>query len=607
MRRQDRLHPAIGGGAILILTLIAYAPSYSNGFVWDDDDYVTNNLALRSADGLVRIWTAPGAVPQYYPLTHTSFWIEWQLWRNNATGYHIVNTLLHALNAILLWRLLRRLKLPGAWAAGLIFAVHPMMVESVAWVTERKNVLSAMFALSSLHVYLRYQLMRDRRTAGRGGMYIAALCLFIAAMLSKTTAATLPAVALVLVWWKRGLLQWRDVRPLAPFFAIAVVMGLMTAWLEQHFVGAQGDSFDLTFAQRLLVAGRVCWFYPFKLLWPVDLAFIYPRWTIDASAAWQWLFPVTAAALPIALVACRRRINRGPAAAILIYGGMLFPAMGFFNVFPMRFSFVADHFCYLPAAALIALIATVLSRMRLVTGAIVVALIALTCQQTHIYESKRTIWADTVEKNPNAVIARVNYGIALTRDDELKTAQEHIEHALKIEPDNPRALNALGNIHRKTGRIDEAQRVYKQLVAAHPNRPAAKISLALLYYERNNGDPRVRELAEDVMRDLYPQALPPGLIGAVHANRPPPHAAEAHLLMGLVHANAGKDADAIEQFSKALVLRDNYADAHYQLGLALARQKQFDRAAHHLLRTLELNPKHPRAQRFLDAVRRQLQ
>jgi len=613
MRKRSRLYSALGGtrgiqtGAILILTLIAYAPSLSNGFIWDDDDYVINNLALRDLQGLKRIWCERGAVPQYYPMTHTTFWVEYHIWGDAPLGYHLINILLHAANAVMVWLILKRLKVPGAFVAGVIFAVHPMMAESVAWITERKNVLSGLLCLLSLHFYLRYAVMRERNWAGAWRVYGLALGLFIAALLSKTIVATLPAVILVLTWWKRGSIRLRDVLPVVPFFIMGIALGLNTIWMEQMVVGAQGEAFDLTLADRLLVAGRAAWFYPGQLLWPADLIFIYPRWQIDSAMWVQWLFPVTAVLLLLTLLTTRRRIGRGPLTAALIYGGMLFPAMGFFNVYPMRFSFVADHFCYLPSIALIAIISCALSRRGAVAVVIVVVLMVLTWQQTPIYQNKQTLWADTVDKNPNAVIARVNYGLTLINDGRFVAAQQQIEHGLSIDPHNAQALNAMGNVYRKQGRNDEAQVVYEQLIKEKPHLLVAKINLAFLLYERNKNNPRVRSLAEAVMQRLDPKTAPAGLPIAALANRLSPHAPEAHLLMGLVHANANQDADAMNQFVKALQLREEYPDAHYQLGLALARQNQFDRAAVHLQRTLQLNPHHPRAQKFLDLIRQQQQ
>ena len=228
---------------LVAATMIAYQPVWHAGFIWDDDDYVINNPTLRSLAGLRQIWCHLAATPQYYPLVHTSFWLEYHLWGLNPPGYHIVNVLLHALAAILLWRLLARLRLPGAWLAAAIFALHPVAVESVAWVTERKNVLAAVFYFAAALAYLR--ITGEAADGGkqiRGSLrwYFLSLALFVAALLSKTVACSLPAAMLLAIWWKRGRIAGRDVWSLLPFFAAGMAMGLMTSWLERIHVGARG-------------------------------------------------------------------------------------------------------------------------------------------------------------------------------------------------------------------------------------------------------------------------------------------------------------------------------------------------------------------------------
>ena len=252
----------------MALVLVSYAPVLRAGFIWDDDGYVTENSTLHSIDGLRRIWFEIGAVPQYYPLVHTSFWIEQHAWGLSATGYHAVNILLHAANAILVWRVLTRLQVPGAWLGAALFAVHPVEVESVAWITERKNVLSLALALSSMLCYWRFAPAESPTTASpraRAGYYLASWLVFVAALLSKTVVATMPAVLLVICWWKRGRVTWGDVLPLLPFFAVGVALGSITVWTETHVVGAVGEDWALTPIQRLLVAGRALWFYAGKL------------------------------------------------------------------------------------------------------------------------------------------------------------------------------------------------------------------------------------------------------------------------------------------------------------------------------------------------------
>jgi protein O-mannosyl-transferase len=475
----------VGAGLIILITLLAYRTALPGGFIWDDDLHVTKNLPLRSLEGLARMWMEPGAVPQYYPLTHTTFWIEYHLWQLNPFGYHIDNVLLQALNAILLWAVLQRLRIPGAWLAAVLFAVHPANVESVAWITERKNVLSCAFYLSALLAYLRFYRLgeteasgpdktplseglptphyfrpkvshrtrmtetarsiqtarsRDRRRTPvllegalseprRWGFYWLAFTFFACAMLSKTVTCTLPAAILLLIWWKRGRVGWRDVWPLVPFCAVGAALGWTTASIEKSRVGAVGMEWEYGFAERVLIAGRAVWFYAVKLAWPVNLTFIYPRWNIDAGQWWQWLFPLAAITVAAMLWVWRRRIGRGPLAAMLFFVGTLGPALGFVNVYPMRYSFVADHFQYLASAGLIAAAvaaaATVVRQrtVRIASGVAVTALFCiLTWRQGRIYHDPETLWRDTLAKNPDCWMAHNNLGVLLAARGDLPGA-----------------------------------------------------------------------------------------------------------------------------------------------------------------------------------------
>src|SRR5437870_3711674 len=383
--------PAVAGGsaapalALVLLVVATYLPALRAGFIWDDDAYVTANATLRSFDGLRRIWLEPGAVPQYYPLTFTSLWLDYHLWGLHPLGYHLVNVLLHAANAILVWLVGRRLALPGAWFAAAVFAVHPVHVESVAWVTERKNVLSGALYLAAFLAYLR-------AAGGARGAYGLALGLFVGALLAKTVTCTLPVVLLLVLWWRNGRV---DVAPLLPFFVLGAAAGFVTAWTEGHHVGATGELWRLSLPDRCLIAGRALWFYAAKLAWPHPLAFIYARWHVDAAVWWQYLFPLAAAATVAALHLARGRIGSGPLVAALCYVATLAPAPGFVNVYPMRYSFVADHFHYLaslPPIALAAAGATRLPRPQVIGAGVLLALGTLAWRQALVYRDAETIW-----------------------------------------------------------------------------------------------------------------------------------------------------------------------------------------------------------------------
>ena len=285
----NKRYPWLQAAAIVLLMFMVYASAIGGGFIWDDDSYVTQNPLLTSPHGLLEIWTTAKS-PQYYPLVFTTFWAEYRLWGLHPAGYHTVNVILHAINSVLLFFLLRRLEVPGAWMIGAVFAVHPVHVESVAWITERKNVLSALFYLLSIGCYLEYE------SKHRRGWYAGAFGLFILALTSKTVVATLPIALLLIRYWKGWRIGRRELLELLPFLLAGAFMGMLTKWYEVHRVGAEGPEWDLSMAERLLIAGRALVFYAAKLTWPANLSFNYPRWRLNIGDPVQWSYPLAVGA-----------------------------------------------------------------------------------------------------------------------------------------------------------------------------------------------------------------------------------------------------------------------------------------------------------------------
>ena len=570
---------------LVLVTILAYQPVWHAGFIWDDDYYVTNNLPLHSLDGLRQIWFQPGATVQYYPLTFTTFWLEYHLWGLNPLGYHVVNVLLQALPAILLWRVLVRLQLPGAWLAAGIFALHPVCVESVAWVTERKNVLAGMFYFASALAYLRWT---GQGTDGKEQIrvtlrwYFLALALFIAALLSKTVACSLPAALLLVIWWKRGRIAGRDVWPLLPFFAAGAALGSVTSWLERTHVGAQGQDWAFSFPERCLIAGRALWFYAGKLFWPGNLMFIYPRWQINPGDWWQWIFPVAALAVVVVLWCLRRRMGRGPLVAALFFGGTLVPALGFTNVYPMRYSFVADHFQYLASVGLIVLATAGITKAigflgkgnpflkPVLCGALLLTLGVLTWRQCRMYADDETLWRTTLDRNPACWMAHLNLGDDLRQEMQLDEAIGQLEKAIEIKPDNPEAHDDLGNILFQKGQADEAIVQFQRALAIQPK-----------YAEANNnlGTALLKQGRVDEAIACFQKAL------AIQ-----PDSALAHYNLGNALLQKGHADEAIAQFQITIGIRPDYADAHYNLGNALFQTGQVDEAIVHYRRALAIQP-----------------
>jgi protein O-mannosyl-transferase len=456
--KNARATQLAGGAAIVLMTLLAYWPALHGQFVWDDNSWTTKIEGLLSDfSGLRAIWFQPTAMQQYYPLAGTSFWIDYHLWGFWPLPYHAENICLHAISSILFWRLLRRLKVPGAWLAGAIFAVHPVMVESVAWITERKNVLSLVLYLSALIAYGRFTGFWEEENdplPRRWGAYALAFVLFIGALLTKTTAFSLPAVILLINWWKRGRIRFEsDLLPSIPFFVVSIGFCSVTSWLEKHHVGAIGPEWNISFPQRCLIAGHVIWFYVGKLLWPVNLCFLYPRWELNAGSWRQWMYPVAAAAAIAALYLAKARIGRGPITASLFFVGTLFPSLGFMNAYFMRFSFVCDHWVYLSSLGFFALAAAI--AVRIVEylhiraarhgffAAGLAALGILTWRQCGAYADIQTLWGDTLAKNPAAWMAHYNLGLLQQIAGDTQDARAQYELAIYYNPNCAEADNNL--------------------------------------------------------------------------------------------------------------------------------------------------------------------
>lgn len=547
------------GGLLLAATLFAYSPAIRGGLLWDDDSHVTRP-DLQSFHGLWRIWFEPGATQQYYPVLHTAFWLEHWLWAENTFYYHLVNILLHAFSACLLIFILRYLRVPGSWLAGLLFALHPVAVETVAWISEQKNTLSAVFFFSSALLYLIFDGSRRRK------YYALAFSLFVLALLSKTVTATLPAALLVLFWWRRGTLGWRrDVVPLLPWFMSGVVAGEVTEYVERHFIGAQGADFILTLGQRCLLASRAVCFYFGKLIWPVGLSFVYPRWSLDSAGWWQFVYPVTVLGLfgAFAWLAFRRR-QRTPLACGLLFVGVLFPALGFWDVYPFVYSYVADHFQYLAMVVVLAAAAAVLTRgwERLpvargqgVSAGILLAgvLFVLTWRQAGAYTSAPALYRATLARNPDCWLAHNNLGNELLEmPGELDKAILHLETAMRLAPDHAQTYNSLGlAVSRIPGRQTEALGYFEMAVRLQPNFAQAQNNLGLAL-------------------SAVPGRLPEAVSHLEAALRVAPEYAEAHDNLGTAFSRIpGRLNDAIEEFRTAVRLDPAFAAAHYNLANAL--------------------------------------
>lgn len=575
-----RSYEFFGIALILFTTFLIYQPALHGGMLVDDEGNITRP-SLRPISGLYHIWLDPTVTAQYYPVVHTAFWIEHRLWGDSFVGYHLVTLLWHAASVTLLYLILRRLAVPGAMLAAAIFALHPVMVESVAWMCEQKNTLSTMFYLSAMLMYLKFDASRSR------SHYLLSLGLFVLALFTKTITVTLPASLLVIFWWLRGRVEWRrDVKPLLPFFAIGAATGLVTILVERSYFHGQESDFALTFAQRFLLAGRAIWFYLGKLLWPEGLMFTYPRWTIDSRQWWQWLFPIAALGTTLALWLMRKRW-RWPLAGWLFFCGTLLPAIGFANVYMFVITYVADHMQYLASLGIIvpaaAAVAIGIARIPLSARWMRVGICLLLCgslavlsrQQSRLYGDVVTFYKTLLAGNPDSWLAHNNLGLALSGQGRTEEAFKHYQAAVRLKPNFAIAHRNLGAIHADAGRHSEAIAEFRIALESEPDDPQSLNGLGLALI--NTGRP-----SEAIQRLRRATELDPGY-------------AEAHDNLGIALGTTGDTADAIKEFQRAFAIKNDFSDAHSNWGIVLANIGEKSSAIDHFRQAVQLDPNNAKA------------
>jgi len=439
-------------GSILLLGIVfaAYSPALRGTFLWDDHGHVPDRSGFYTLSGLSQIWRQPGYTQQYYPLTFTTVWLAHHLWGVHPLGYHALTVLFHGFNAILLFLLLDGLGCPGSWWGALLFALHPVEVESVAWISEIKNTQSTLFYLSALTLYLR--------SSDRGGWktYLLAFAIYLGALASKTVACTWPAVVLVLVWYRNGRVCRKEFFRLSPFFGVGVLMALVTAGFEEKILGAIGPAWEFTGLERICLAGRAFWFYIGKLFRPYPLIFNYPLWDVHRVGPAD-AFRVLAVMMSYGVLwKGRRRWGNGPFAAFAIFGIGLSPALGFVNFYPMRYSFVADHFQYQAGISLMALAAAGVCRLlrggsnRLlppaVFGLLAAGLGGMTWHYAHAYRDPEALYKDVLSKNPASMMALESLAAYLVENNRIAEARAYLREAEQLHPQDIYAQTALAHL-----------------------------------------------------------------------------------------------------------------------------------------------------------------
>ena len=503
----------LGPPCVLIaLGAVGYVPAMLwGGFVWDDV-ILTESRAVAEWSGLWRIWLKPteavGGEGHYWPLVYTTFWLEHKLWGFAPAGYHIVNVALHLANTLLLWRILGRLAVPGPLLIAAIFAVHPLHAESVAWVIERKDVLSGLLYLAAWLVWMRFT------EAPRPGRYALALALYAAGLLAKSVVVTLPAALLVWHWWTRGRIAARDLLRLAPFFAVglAITVGDLV-----RYVAGEAYSFDFTFVERSLIAARALWFYAWKLVWPADLAVVYPRWDVGVADPLAWGCLAAAVAVAAALWLFRQRIGRAPLAGALFFAITISPVLGFVDYGYMQFSFVADRFQYLAGIGVIGVLAGAAAHgarrwsgaarqgARAGAAAVVLVLAALTWRQADLYRDNITFYGHIAAANPAAWKMHLNLGRQLFLAGRAEEALENVLIAEKKYPGDAAAFASAGGILVHLGRFDEAEQRLRHARELDPRDPVALQNLAALLRKQERHE-EATATAEEALSLLPPDS-----------------------------------------------------------------------------------------------------
>ena len=582
--------------ALGLLVAASYLPAVGGGFVWDDT-IVTTLDSIRRWDGLLELWFSPGSAyfeervleAHYWPIVYSTFWLEHKLWGFSPAGYHVVNILLHFANTALLWRLLSRLGVPGAWFAAALFAVHPLHTESVAWVIARKDLLSGMFYLLAFGMWIRFLESPCRRR------YAAALALFAAGLLCKTVVVTLPAAFLILQWWRAGRVMRGDLLRVLPLFALGFAFAVADTL---YYRDIESLSLGYSMVERALIAARALCFYAGKLAWPADLMVIYPHWDASAGSPVAWACAAASAVAVAAAWFLRRRAGRGPLACLLFFAVTLSPVLGFIDYGYMQFSFVADRYQYLAGIGLIALFAAAAARgvgklpgaaARAARGAAVILLVilgALTWNQSEIYRDDITFYSHVVSFNPSARAMQANLAVAFHRNDQFEEAEKHSRLALEIDPGNTGALKNLADSLNEQGRYDEAFEHYRSAMEADPGDANVPQNMAESL--------RKRGMNEEALK-WYRHAI------GKNPGNPLSHAGMGHALYTMKRYE-----EAVSSIGQALALKPDMAQAprlHFILGRMAQETNRPEEAGKHYENSLRIDPGFRDAADYLAALR----
>jgi Tfp pilus assembly protein PilF len=586
-------------GLILVGTvLLAYLPVWHAGFIWDDDQIVTANPVVAGPLGLKEIWTTSAG--KFCPLVYTTFWAEHALWGLAPLPYHLVNVLLHGACAVLLWQVLRTLRIPGAWIGAALWALHPVQVESVAWISEMKNTESGVFFLLAILFFVRW--LKTSQGGARNGVgwnYGLTLLFAALAMAAKSSTVILPLVLCLCAWWVEGRWNWRSLAKMTPIFLMSAIASALTIWTPNH-EETGNPNWTQSWPQRLVTAGDAVWFYLGKLLWPHPLVAIYPRWAIDAGQVVSYL-PLGA----VILVLCIFWLKRDSWArswffVFAYFLTALLPVLGLVDMGFSRYSFVADHFQYLASmgplglagAGLVRLADFTISKrpwLQSVLGSgLLLVFGLLSWHRTWAYESDETLWTDTVARNPNCWLAHDSLAQALLKKGELDDAIAQFQKAEDLNPHSAEVHNNFGVALLKKGELDKAIPHFLKAQELNPNYDDAYNNLGVVLSKKGEQDEANAQFQK-----------------ALELN---PNNDNANNMVGWHLLKKGQVEEAIPHFLKALEVNPAIAAYHFNLGNALFLKGQLEAAIVQYKEALRLKPDYADAQTNLakaEAMERQ--
>lgn len=572
-------------GAILIAVVLVYLPAFHADFVWDDEQLVTGNLLLRSLSGFAEIWLG-GRTADYFPITNTVFWIEHHVFGESAAGYHAINIVLHAADALLVWLVLQRLNVPGAWLAGLIFGIHPVHVESVAWISELKNVLSMFFVLLSVFCFLRTE---QKSLLGGSTAYVASLIFFLLALLAKTQVVFLPVALLLCAWWRSGHTASTSFRREAiqtwPFFVMAALLSLVTIWFQNRAIGEE-EIIVGSFARRLVNAAMAVWWYAGKVFAPVRLMSIYRSWRFDSPEPLDWLPLITLLALATVLWWGRNRGTRGASFAWAYFVVALLPTLGFIRMAYLRSgTLVADHLQYFADVSLIALFSAGIATfwtgrqrgIKIATAALVALLLGAmgtyTSVRAAVFRDEETLWRDNLSMNPDSWQAHVRLGQRLFKQERYREAVSHLERVVQLKPELADNHNLLGLDYCRLERFDEGIAEYRKALQLRETKSSTATS---------NSVATIRTNLANALTITASRLSDSTSTSSEEAMR--------------------RYEEAIQQYERALELEPQQPAIHRNLGMLLAKLGRYDEAEAHLRATLQIVPDEPVARETLEEI-----